>query len=92
VYLTLLNYYNKSLHDRPPFDESDLVASPYFNVTKITLNYVNKSTGEPEVWEEHIGPISDTRLTPYHMDLYNTFVNREFDTKKGIYVYDRDSA
>lgn len=92
VYLTLLNYYNKSLHDRPPFDESDLVASPYFNVTKITLNYVNKSTGEPEVWEEHIGPISDTRLTPYHKQLYNTFVNREFDTTKGIYVYDRDSA
>ena len=92
VYFTLLNYYNRSFFQRPPFDSFDLLSSPYFNVSKLSLNYTNKRTGKQESFEKYIGPISDTRLTRFHKKLYNDEILRGFGVEDGLYLYDRDAA
>lgn len=94
VYFTLLNYFNRNLSENPPLDMDDLIESPFFNISKIQLSYVDMETKEEKEWVGNVGPIADSRLNVFHTSLYTQFLDRAFGENKhnGLYLYNRDAA
>jgi hypothetical protein len=94
VYFTLLNYFNRNLSENPPLDMDDLIESPFFNISKIQLSYVDMETKEEKEWVGNVGPIADSRLNVFHTGLYTQFLDRAFGENKhnGLYLYNRDAA
>lgn len=90
VYFTLLNYFNRQFNEDSPLSEEELISQNHFKVKKLTLTYTDKNTGNEQVYERWVGPISDTQLSPFQRSLYDSIIKAYGG--EGLYLYDRDAS